>query len=194
MLLGFLRNRAVEDAVDIAADGRHGRFQLMRHVRDELLPALLGLLQRIRHRVERQRQIVDLARVALCLLGAELGLAVAEAARHICHLTEGAHQRPRQKCRCHQRQTQRADCRVDEERAAAQHIIRRLVHRRGHNDEAHQIAGLIVHNRLPGKKTRVVIDIGKMHVFFIVHTLAQHFAPVTLRHLLSHMVAGQVVA
>ena len=71
---------------------------------------------------------------------------------------------------------------------------RRLVHRRGHNDEAHQIAGLIVHNRLPGKKTRVVIDIGKMHVFFIVHTLAQHFAPVTLRHLLSHMVAGQAVA
>ncbi len=52
MLLLFRRDRPVEHAVDVAADGGHRRFEFMRDVRHEFLPPLLGFFKRVGHGVE----------------------------------------------------------------------------------------------------------------------------------------------
>ena len=104
VLLVVFGNRAVENAVDVAADGRHGRFELVRYVRNELLPPLLRLLERVCHRVEGQRKVVDLLRIFAGLLGAKFGFSVAEPARHIRHLAERPDKRARQEGRRNERQ------------------------------------------------------------------------------------------
>ena len=166
----------------------------MGYVRDKLLPPLLRLLERVRHRVECQRKVVDLAGIFVGLLGAKFGFSVAEPARHIRHLAERPDKRARQEGRRNERQAQRCDCRIEKERAAAEHVVRRLVHGCGHNNEAHKVPCRVVYNRLSGQKALVLINIRQLHVFFIVHAVSQHLPPVALWHLLSHMVARQAVA
>ena len=107
------RDRAVQNAVGIAGDGRHGRFQLVGDVGDKLAALALRLLERVRHIVEGNRKLRDL-RHALVVVHPHVKVAVGKAARRRRHLADGlglAHTRP---CAHHEGQQQHRNRRHEE--------------------------------------------------------------------------------
>ena len=63
MLLG--RNRAVDHAVDKAANGRHRGFEFMAHVADKAARQFLKLVEIARHIVKGYRQLVNFNTVVI---------------------------------------------------------------------------------------------------------------------------------
>lgn len=93
----------------------------MRDVRDELAALALGLLQRVRHRVEGTRQLADLARAVVVHPGVEIALG--KGARSSRHLADGArltHTHPR---RSDEGEQQHDDARHQEHGENARHIV-----------------------------------------------------------------------
>ena len=86
-LLG--RNGAVKNAVGIAGDGGHGRFQLMGNIGNKLAALPLGLLQGVSHVVERLGQLRDLGDI-LVIVHAHIEITVGKAARRLGHLADRA--------------------------------------------------------------------------------------------------------
>ena len=143
MLLLFGRDRPVEHSVDITADRRHRRFQLVGDVRNKLLTALLRFFKAHRHRIERLRKVGDLLGALRRDLYARAEVSVAEPPGRLRHLVQRADLRTRKERGRDQRQHQHEDGRVDEQHRAARHERGDLPHRRGHDDEADQLVGRV---------------------------------------------------
>ena len=95
MLLLFGRDRPVEHSVDITADRRHRRFQLVGDVRNKLLTALLRFFKAHRHRIERLRKVGDLLGALRRDLYARAEVSVAEPPGRLRHLVQRADLRTR---------------------------------------------------------------------------------------------------
>ena len=158
MLLLFRRDGPVEHPVDVAADGGHGGFQLVRDVCDEFLSALLGFFQRIRHGVEGVRQIDDLLAAAFGDRHAGIELATAKAPGRVRDLCQRLRLLVRQKRRCGQRQHQHDDRHIEKQGRTALHEIRDLRHVGGDDDIADRLVRIIGDNGPARNIAPVVMD------------------------------------
>ena len=84
-----LRNGSVQNAVNVAGDGSHGGFQLVRNIGHKFLPLVLALLQGGRHIVEGQCQLRHFLAAVILHLDPGFQIPMTEGIGSLCHLLQG---------------------------------------------------------------------------------------------------------